>query len=322
MNKPLVSVIVPVYKVERYLDRCVESVLAQDLEDYELILVDDGSPDRCGEICESWAGRDRRIHVIHKENGGLSSARNAGIDNASGEYISFIDSDDWVTKEYLSYLYSLLEAGCSVTACNHTVIRKGKRKNNSDIGREKQVLTRKQAYEEVLFHGCVDVSGWGKLYRKEIFKDLRYPEGRLFEDTWLFGDILNRTEGYVFGNRSCYFYEMHGDSIVNRGFTEKNLQYIEAAERLCSLAVQESPDLKTGALRRIGHAKLSVLRYMGNSGLNYAELRKKLRREILDTAPLYINDPRTPARDKAAVKLLKLGFAPFYSGWYLYEMFR
>ena len=322
MKKPLISVIVPVYRVERYLDRCVESVLVQDLADYELILVDDGSPDRCGDICESWAGKDPRICVIHKENGGLSSARNAGLDCARGDYISFIDSDDWVTKDYLSYLLLLFAKSSSFTACNHTVIRKGKRKNNCHIDTEKRVLTRKQAFEEVLFHGCIDVSGWGKLYKKELFEGLRYPEGRLFEDTYLFGDILNRSQSVVFGNKPCYLYEMHGESIVNKDFTEKNLQYIEAAERLAALALEVDPGFQTGAVRRINHARLSVLRYMENCSLNYAELRMNLREEILNDAPLYLRDHRTPKRDKIAVKLLRLGFAPFYFGWNLYGILR
>ena len=322
MGSPLISVIVPVYKVEDYLDRCVESVLAQDFEDFELILVDDGSPDRCGRMCDSWAGKDRRIRVIHKENGGLSSARNSGIDHAAGSYISFIDSDDWVTKEYLSYLLFLFDDSCSITACNHTVIRNGKGKDNSRTGTEKLVLTRRQAFEEVLFHGCIDVSGWGKLYKREVFNGLRFPKGRLFEDTYLFGEILERTEYIAFGSRACYMYEMHGGSIVNKGFTEKNLQYIEAAERLAGLAVMEDPDLNPGAVRRINHAKLSVLRYMENCDKKYIKLRQSLREEVLEKAPQYINDPRTPKRDRIAVKLLKLGFGPFYSAWKLYGLIR
>ena len=322
MGRPLISVIVPVYKVEQYLDRCVESVLSQDFNDFELILVDDGSPDRCGELCDGWARKDGRIRVIHKQNGGLSSARNCGLDHAEGAYVSFIDSDDWVKKDYLSYLLSLFEDGCSVTACNHTVIRNGKGKNNSDAERGKVVLTRRQAFEEVLFHGCIDVSGWGKLYKKEVFDGIRYPEGRLFEDTYLFGDILKRTERVVFGSVPCYLYEMHGGSIVNKRFTEKNLQYIEAAERLSALALEEDPSLRTGAVRRVSHAKLSVLRYMENCDEKYVQLRGKLREEVLKDAPQYIKDPRTPKRDRIAVGLLRLGTGPFYFGWNLYGIMR
>ena len=107
MDSTIISVIVPVYKVEQYLDRCISSILQQTFEKFEVILVDDGSPDRCPLMCDEWAKRDERVKVIHKKNGGLSSARNAGIDIAKGRYINFVDSDDWMEKDALSYLYEL-----------------------------------------------------------------------------------------------------------------------------------------------------------------------------------------------------------------------
>ena len=121
----LISIVVPVYKVEPYLRTCIDSILAQQLETFELILVDDGSPDRCGEICEEYAAIDPRIRVIHRKNGGLSAARNTGIDAARGDYLSFIDSDDYILPGYLSSLYALLQSaeGCKVSQVNHYVVR-------------------------------------------------------------------------------------------------------------------------------------------------------------------------------------------------------
>ncbi len=322
MKRPLISIIIPVYKVERYLDRCVKSVLAQDFPDFELLLIDDGSPDRCGKMCDNWAGQDERIRVYHQTNRGISGARNCGLDHVRGRYISFIDADDWVTKDYLSYLMSLFVEQCAVTACNHTVVRNGKKKNNVKAGRERRILTRKEAYEEVLFHGCVDVSGWGKLYKREVFDGFRFPEGKLFEDTYLFGDILNKTSLLVFGNKPCYFYEMHEESLVNRSFTEMNLDYIEASKKLAQYAVEAYPDLKVGAVRRINHARLSVLRYMEKCDGKYHQLRNRMRKEILKEAPVFIRDNRTPKRDKIAIGLLKAGFGPFYLGWKLYSLLR
>ena len=322
MGEPLISVIVPVYKVEKYLDRCVESVLSQDCRNIELLLVDDGSPDRCGEMCENWAKKDDRIRVFHKQNGGLSSARNCGLDHACGEYVSFIDSDDWVSNDYLSYLLRLCRDDCSVTACNHLIIRGGKQKANYETEKDVIVLDARSAYEEVLFHGCVDVSGWGKLYKREVFEKLRYPEGRLFEDTYLFGEILNQTQILVYGSRPCYYYEMHEESIVNKGFSEKNLQYIEAAERLARFAVEADPELRVGAVRRVNHARLSVLRYMEHCDKKYWTIRSELREAVLADAPFYIKDARTPKRDRFAVELLRLGIKPFYLGWNLYGKLR
>ena len=155
-GKHLISVIVPVYNVQYFLDDCVKSIVEQSYDNLEIVLVDDGSTDSSREKCDKWGLADSRIRVIHQKNAGLSGARNTGISIAKGDYIAFIDSDDWVTKEYLSYLLFLFEDSCSITACNHTVIRNGKGKDNSRTGTEKLVLTRRQAFEEVLFHGCID----------------------------------------------------------------------------------------------------------------------------------------------------------------------
>ena len=325
--RPLISVIVPVYGAEAFLDRCVASVLAQDFKDFELLLVDDGSPDRCGDICEGWANRDPRVRTFHKDNGGQSSARNYGLDHARGKYVAFVDSDDWVTPDYLSYLLGLFSMDdnrktCMFTACNHTIVRNGRSVKACDIRVPTVALSRRAAFGDVLFHGCIDVSPWAKLYRREVFDALRFPEGRLFEDTWLFGDMLNRTEMVRYGSKACYFYEMHVESTVNRSFREKNLEYIEAAEKLAAEAVACDPDNAIGAIRRINHARLSVLRYMEQCDDRYRELRQDLRSKVLKDAPKYIGDSRTPRRDKLAVMLLKLGLKPFYFGWNLYGKMR
>ena len=321
----MISVIVPVFRAESWLDRCVLSILAQDQADLELLLIDDGSPDRCGEMCDRWAEKDPRIHVFHKTNGGQSSARNCGLDRAAGQYIAFVDADDWVEPFYLSYLFSLFpenDEGCMFTACNHTILRNGKEKAACALDEPTKTLSRESAFEDVLFHGCMDVAPWGKLYKREVFDGLRYPEGRLFEDTWLFGDILNTTEYVVFGSKSCYFYEMHDFSTVNQGFREKNLEYIEAAEKLAGDALACDPGLQVAAVRRINHARFSVLRYMENCDARFLATRSELRRQILADASKYTGDSRTPKRDKVAVMLLKPGLRPFYLGWRIYSKLR
>lgn len=324
MSRELISVIVPVYKVEAYLDRCIKSVLAQTHQNFELILVDDGSPDRCGEICDEWSRRDGRIKVLHKENGGISSARNHALQIVKGEYISFIDSDDYVSCDYLSYLLSLFShsENCAVTACNHYVLRGGKSSPNSSPHKDISVFSQKEAFEEVLFHGCIDVSGWGKLYRRDVFSKLRFPEGRIYEDTWIFGDILNRTESLVFGKKCCYFYEIRENSITTSHFREESFQYIEAAEKLAADALICDSSLSTAGLRRISHARLSVLRQMKDCPAEFLPRREKLRAEIISAAPLYIRHKKTPQRDRWAIFSLRLGLEFFYRAWGLYTRLR
>ena len=180
-----ISVIVPVYKVEAYLDRCVESILNQNHSDFQLILVDDGSPDRCGSMCDGWAQRDPRIHVIHRENGGLSAARNTGIDwvmaNSDCQWLAFVDSDDWVHPEYLQLLWEAVQkTGCRISAC-------GFFRTSGDpfppVGdREILSMTADEYYcEDLAGHGVAAVA-WNKLYHRSLFEEIRYPVGKLHED--------------------------------------------------------------------------------------------------------------------------------------------
>lgn len=320
---PLISVIIPVYKVEAVLDRCLQSVAGQDYKNFEAILVDDGSPDRCGEICDRWAKKDQRFKAFHKENGGLSDARNYGIEHSTGEYLSFLDSDDTLEPACLSYLYNLLKStkGCRVAQANHNIIRGAKTEKNSEKDQD-AVFSQHDAAKAVLFHDRVDVTACSKLYERSVFEDLRFPKGRLFEDTWLFGDILKKTETYAWGRIPQYNYVMNPNSIIHQSFKPKNLEYIEAAERLAKIIQTEFPDLEAGCIRRVNHARLSVLRYMKDCGEEYKQTREGLRKAILQESKAYIHLPETPKRDKLAVQLLKLGWTPFYTGWDLYTRLR
>lgn len=322
-KKPLVSVIVPVYRVEAYLEKCVLSILGQDMEDFELILVDDGSPDVCGAMCERFAGQDKRIRTVRKEYGGVSDARNAGIEAARGEYLAFVDADDYVEPTYLSYLLSLMREapGCKICQANHYVERNGKILPEHPV-EDTTFFSVRDAFESVLYHDRVDVSVWGKLYWRSVFDTLRFPKGMLYEDTYLFGDILLETPVYVYGGQPQYHYVQRKNSIVNQGLSEYTIQFVDAAERLTDAARRSFPDLEAACLRRLTHARLSVLRYMDRCPKEYTALRDKLRGEVLGSAAAVCANEKTPKRDKAAIWLLRLGYAPFYSAWAIYNKIR
>lgn len=181
---PVVSVIVPVYKVEKYLDRCVQSILNQTMKDFELILIDDGSPDKCGMICDNWKNKDARIKVIHKENGGLSSARNAGLSIAKGDYIAFIDSDDWVSVDYLEYLYYLIEkykvdyVECVLYPIHHYEMKKFNEKEVLKFLNRDELLKVyfRISQPEIHYFAC------GKLISMKTLQDIKFTVGTLFED--------------------------------------------------------------------------------------------------------------------------------------------
>ena len=181
MKRMKLSVIIPVYKVEDYLDKCVESVLAQGIEHCEVILVDDCSPDRCGEMCDAWAEKDSRIKVIHRaKNGGLSAARNSGIKEAQGEYITFVDSDDYIAADTYAKNIELLDNNPEVKVVEYQVMVNHGSKNCYKLGFEERMMKAEQWIEE---GGYTHSYAWNKIYHRELFEDgQEFPENRLMED--------------------------------------------------------------------------------------------------------------------------------------------
>ncbi|MBO4894790.1 MAG: glycosyltransferase family 2 protein [Clostridia bacterium] len=218
---PLISVIVPVYKVEKYLERCVDSILCQSLADFELWLVDDGSPDACPAICDSYAGKDGRVKVIHKENGGLSSARNAALDRAAGKYICFVDSDDYITPDALETLYTAItETGADIATGNMmSVDENGDIKDFYTPAKERKVLEG----EEIL-STMNQPCACNRLYRAGIFRNVRFPEGRLYEDVFVYHKILSQTKRMVFTGKTDYYYLIRQDSIMH---SEYNIRFTD-----------------------------------------------------------------------------------------------
>ncbi len=231
---PQISVIVPVYKVEQYLRRCVESILFQSYADFELILVDDGSPDSCGSICDEYAQRDSRIQVIHQKNGGLSAARNAGIDwafaNSNSQWLTFIDSDDWIHPDYLhTLLYAATSTNLPVSVCGFA----------RTSGEEPVILPEQfkpktwNSEDFFIQHNVNAIVAWGKLYKKELFRKIRYPVGKIHEDEFTTYKLLFATEKVAVVEAPLYFYFQNESSIMGASWSPKRLDALTAfRERL------------------------------------------------------------------------------------------
>lgn len=226
-----ISVIVPVYKVEKYLDRCVESILVQTFTDFELILVDDGSPDNCGKMCDEYAKKDSRIRVIHKQNGGLSDARNEGIDwvfkNSDSEWITFIDSDDWISPNYLEVLYNIVtKQNKDISICNF-VKTDGL---NENIFSDSVSVSVSLWNTEELFceNNAVATVAWGKLYRKDLFSEMRYPFGMLHEDAFVTYKLLFKYDEVAVVEEPLYAYFQRDSSIMNVSWKPERLVAFDA----------------------------------------------------------------------------------------------
>lgn len=239
MNK-LVSVIVPIYNVERYLEKCIESICRQKFTGIEIILVDDGSTDHSGEICDEWSRKDSRIRVIHKENGGLSDARNIGIEAASGAWYMFVDSDDTITPDAVQLLYEAAMAyDCEMAVCNIVCIyHDGATEPFYNPVSELTVLDGQQRFETLK-----QPSACNKLFRADLFRDVRFPKGKFYEDTFVYHILAHRASRIVLTGHNGYYYLSRRESILGQPrYTDRYFDMAEAVyERMTYLLAHQVP---------------------------------------------------------------------------------
>ena len=243
--KETISVIVPVYKVERYLDECISSIVNQSYDKLEIILIDDGSPDNCPEMCDHWASRDSRIKVIHKTNGGLSSARNAGLKVASGDCVMFVDSDDFIELSMASdLLQSLKNTNADITCCEINRYKDGKY-SIMDIfhSKSESYTISSTQYLNKLFLTEVSCASWNKLYKREILKNVCFPEGTYNEDIVFLYDLLqNKNITITLINKVLYNYRVTTNSVTTT-FGKRNMDYLYNAQRFEKSILVERKDL-------------------------------------------------------------------------------
>lgn len=285
---PIISVIVPVYKVESYLSRCVDSILNQSYHEFELVLVDDGSPDNCGEICEEYAKKDRRVHVLHRNNGGLSAARNTGIEwalhNSDSEWITFIDSDDWIDPRYLELLYrAVQDTGLSAAVGGF------ERTDGTYVPTTIGELVTPTVWETEAFYCANKVNAtvaWGKLYRKQDFAVVRYPEGKIHEDEFTTYKILFPYERIAVIEQPLYAYFQNSQSIMGSQWSPKHmaeaegmleeLQYF-AANGFANAEAYTARAYLNSLYRNLQRAKAFGRRYQAEVSFLKSQLRSALR---------------------------------------------
>lgn len=244
-QEPLISVIVPVYRVEQYLPKCVDSILNQTYRNLEVILVNDGSPDTCGVICDAYAEKDPRVKVIHKENGGLSSARNAGIDIAQGEYFGFVDSDDWIEPEMYEILYS------GIWKYDAEVAYGGRYDVDGETGErvvglcpeKEECISGIEMLGRVFLRDRCDSAAWDKLYHRSLFDEIRYPQGFNSEDIAIFYKLMELTDKVVMCNKPLYNYLHRANSITTAKLSDKTFHFLHHTDTIYPYIRKNHPEL-------------------------------------------------------------------------------
>ena len=225
----LISVIVPVYKVEPYLDKCIQSIVDQTYRNLEIILVDDGSPDRCGVMCEAWAAKDNRIKVVHKQNGGLSDARNAGMAIATGSYMGFVDSDDYIAPDMYRLLLERMKAdGSDIAACGVEMVYADGTPNRMLTPAGSHSLNNAQAMEAIIRESLLKQPVWYKLYKTDLIRDIPFAVGKYHEDVFWSWQAVARAKKVSIFDAPCYYYLQRSGSIMGSGFSLKRLDILEA----------------------------------------------------------------------------------------------
>lgn len=308
MNK-LVTIIVPIYKVEAYLQKCIDSILNQTYKNLEIILVDDGSPDNCGHICDEYAKTDIRIKVIHKKNGGLSDARNAGLDIATGDYIYFIDSDDWIASNAIEILTSYIEsnneidivAGCAVDI--HEENGKILETNYSIKLDTIQTLNKIEALKNNLLNGW---AAWNKLYKKELFKEIRFPKGKINEDEAVMLHIISLCEKIVLVGQPTYFYFLRPESITTSSFSEKKMDWFENCLNNREFIANHCPSLLIESEYRIITCILYLLQFMLIEYKRFDNPISRLKAYFFENYSFIKTNPYNAKKDKIKILLFKI----------------
>ena len=303
----LISIIVPVYNVEQYLEKCVDSIINQKYKNLEIILVDDGATDSSGKLCDELAKIDNRIKVYHKENGGLSDARNYGVERATGDYIGFVDSDDYIDSEMYEELYEAIKKeNVDVVECNLKIIYP----DRVELFTEQKyynVYTKQEYLEEYLKIEKIFGSACVRLIKSDIAKKLKFPVGKLYEDTYYAYDLIEKVDRYVIMNNPYYNYLMRENSITNTKFNPRIFDLIEIVEKFRKTTYENYPGLKEAADCRKMYAYFSVLNsilleenYRDNE--YYSEILSYFKRNYISLLKnKYINHNR-----KLSVILIKL----------------
>lgn len=271
---PNISVIVPVYNVEQYLSSCLDSIINQYFSDIEIILVDDGSKDRSGKICDEYAQKDKRIKVIHKQNGGLSDARNTGLRVASSELVGFVDSDDKIDLDYYQKLYSAIRedgSDIAVAAIQHFTEQTTLYFRSVD---RCQVYYKYEAMKELLISQHISNSVCNKLFKKCLFEEICFPVGKLYEDEYVTYKIFDRARTISMLNNTCYHYRFNDTSITHAKFTEKELDRVYASLEKISFCHTKYPKLERYARCYLVYDCISALSKMDGYNNKYDKLIK------------------------------------------------
>ena len=300
-----ISVIIPVYNVEKYIHKCVDSVIGQTMQDIEIILVDDGTKDCCGEICDEYAEKDSRIKVVHKENGGLSDARNAGMKYATGECVVFVDSDDYIKNDMLEYMYkNLLEYDADFSTCGVYDVY-----GDHIIEQESmpvKLVSGEEAFSYILQGTHIKGAIWNKMFRRSLIEELEFPVGKTYEDVFYTCELMKKVKKVAVGTEPKYYYIHRENSITTRPYSLRDHDIIEGYTKTFKIVMEHFPNLKQEAQFRFFWSWFVVLdKMLTEKKYNEITQFKKIRSDLRKNVWKIVRNPYFQKSRKIAAIVLK-----------------
>lgn len=311
---PLISLVIPVYNVEKYLDKCMESVLAQTYDNFEVILVDDGSTDSSGKKCDEYADRDSRVTVYHKPNGGLSDARNFGVEHCNGELVAFSDSDDYIAEDYLEYLWNLMDKFKADMSCGQCAVEHDYSPVKIDSGIVvEELLDTEQMLERICY---TSVSADTRLYKKEHLLSNPYPIGKLYEDLATTYKIVGQCKKIACSNKILDFWVMRDGSITREKITEKQFDIFDASDELVKYYEEHYPAIiKAAYYRGMMAASGFMQRLFARDAGNRRKLFHRAKSRVKDYIwPTFFNE-HVSLNMRLACLAIQLGYIPSSIAW-------
>lgn len=295
----LITIIIPIYNVEDFFEKCIKSLIHQTYRNIEIILVDDGSTDHSGAICDDYAKTDKRIKVIHKNNGGVSSARNIGIENSTGEYICFVDADDWCANDMLEFLVSIIGKN-DISSCGYETV-KSKMLDISHQDEKVEEITNLQAIEDMLYQKNIENGPCAKLYLRSAVSNIRFPENIKIGEDFVFNyNIMKNIKSVSYSNTKKYFYYQRDGSAMKSKFVPKRMDAIVVSKAMLNDIQNSFPTLIRAGKRRLFVAAIRTILTMDKKDIKkeYSRYYQECKTILRNNAPATLFNPKTNSIDK------------------------
>ena len=305
---PTISVIIPAYNVEKYLDKCMNSVLNQSFTDFEVLLIDDGAKDSTVQLCDKYAEKDTRVKTYHKKNGGLSDARNYGLERISGKYVTFIDSDDYIDDNYLKYMYDLiLKENAQICMVQGQLLLENEEPHKFPINVEKCVST-EEAIRMMLLRKEATHTSWGKLYDVSLWENIRFPKGQNYEDYATTYHVFSKATRVAYSDAKLYYYIQRLGSIMHDDCSIKTLSVLDVADEVSEYLFSRWPGSSDEILDLQAHTYLKNLQQILNNGDKaFLEYQNRILLFIKKNRHKLLKSNRVPLNDKVKIVSLMLG---------------